>query len=297
MKKRLGLIGLLLCIALVAAVFASCAVGADNQASQSSFTFAVFGDNRPATSDGAQPQPFREVLKTMSAFNPDFAVNTGDCIYGSADAARLRAQYQEYMEMVKSLLDKKCYLALGNHEIRGSKTCQAFFEKELGSLYYSFDQGDSHFIVLDSEVVGQTERIIGNQLEWLKQDLYKSRAARFKFVFLHEPLYPVDGHRGSSMDRYTKERDALHALFVRNRITAVFVGHEHLFSARKTNGVMYIITGGGGAPTYPSTEGFGDFYHFVLVSVAGDKLEMKVVKPAINGKPQEVLPVSDFLTR
>jgi 3',5'-cyclic AMP phosphodiesterase CpdA len=294
MRKRLGLIGLLLCIALMSAVSVSYA---GTQASGPSFTFAVFGDNRPATSGGAPPLPFREVLKAMSAFDPVFAVNTGDCIYGSADAAKLQTQYQEYTDTVKSLLDKKVYLAIGNHEIQGGKTHQAFFEKQLGSLYYSFDQGDAHFIVLDSEMVGQTERIIGDQLEWLKQDLYKSRAARFRFVFLHEPLYPVDGHRGSSMDRYVKERDALHSLFVRHHITAVFAGHEHLFNAQKKNGVVYIITGGGGAPTYPSTEGGGDFTHFVLVSITGDRLEMKVVKPTINGKAQEILPVSGFLTQ
>jgi len=97
------------------------------------------------------------------------------------------------------------------------------------------------------------------------------------------------------MDRYAKDRDSLHSLFVRHHITAVFAGHEHLFSVQKRNGVLYVITGGGGAATYPSIEGEGDFIHFVLVTVDGDKLEMKLVKPAMEGRPQEVLPVMDFL--
>ncbi len=292
MRKRLGLIGLLLGIALVATVFT---MYADNLVKPQPFTFAVFGDNRPGTPYSAQPNSFRTVLKVMSAFNPEFAINTGDCVYGSSDLGKLKSQYQDYTDTVKSCLDKKVYLAIGNHEMHAGRAGQAFFEKELGGLYYSFDRGNAHFIVLDSDLAGQTERIMGDQLEWLKQDLYNSRAARFRFVFFHEPLYPVDGHRGSSMDRYVKERDALHGLFVRNRITAVFAGHEHLFNIQKKNGVLYIITGGGGAATYPSIEGEGDFYHFVLVTIDGDKLEMKVVKPAMGSMPQEVLPVSDFL--
>jgi len=254
------------------------------------FTFVVFGDNRPNRPDLAQSDVCRKVLKEIDALDPAFAVNTGDSIYGSGDRTRLLDQWNDYNETIRSHLSAKAYLALGNHEILGSKASQEFFAKELGALYYSFDYGDSHFIVLDSEVVGQAARITGEQMEWLKADLKKARAARHKFVFLHRPLYPVDGHMGNCLDKYPKDRDALHMLFVRNRITAVFAGHEHLFDEQKRNGVRYIITGGGGAFLYPSTRGEGDFFHFVEVSVAGDKVDMKVRKLAQGGQPAEVVP-------
>ena len=100
-------------------------------------------------------------------------------------------------------------------------------------------------------------------------------------------MYPVGGHLGKCLDMYPKERDTLHNLFVQNRITAVFAGHEHLFNEHVKNGVRYIITGGGGASLSPSIYGTGDFHHYVVVSVKGGKVEMKVVKPAQDGKPQE----------
>ena len=257
------------------------------------FTFVVFGDNRPNRPDLAQPETFKKILRKIDALNPAFAVSTGDCIYGSPVESRMLEQYKDYTETIGSLLKAKVYLALGNHEILGSTANQEFFANELGALYYSFDYGDSHFIVLDSDVVGQAGRIIGDQLEWLKEDLKKSRAARHKFVFLHRPLYPVDGHKGRSLDKYPEDRNALHHLFARNRITAVFVGHEHLYDEQVNNGVRYIITGGGGAFLYPSIHGTGDFYHFVVVSVTGDEAQMKVVKLAQGGKPEEIIPIGE----
>ena len=249
------------------------------------FTFIVFGDNRPNRPELAQPGTFKIILRDIDSLNPAFAINTGDSVYG-ASGNTLREQYKDYQETIGSLLKTKVHLALGNHEILGSRSNQEFFAKELGNLYYSFDYGDAHFIVLDSEYVGETGRIAGKQLEWLKEDLEKSRTAQYKFVFFHRPMYPVDGHIGKCLDQYPKERDALHKLFVQYRIAAVFAGHEHLFDYQFKNGVRYIITGGAGAFLYPSIKGEGDYHHYVVVSVNGDKLEMKVVKPALQGKPR-----------
>lgn len=294
MKKHYGLINILLmlCIVLVSAG-ASIADNTSAQVLAPVFSFAVFGDTQPASENGGQPDVFRSILKRMNDFNPAFAVSTGDRIYGSSSLAQVQAQYQDFTTLVKSILPCTVYQAIGNHEIQSNKTNEDFFAKEMGGPYYSFDRGDSHFIVLDSEYIGQAARITGEQLEWLKQDLHKSRSARHKFVFLHRPLYPVDGHMGECMDMYPKDRDALHSLFVRNRITAVFSGHEHLFNRQKRNGVTYIISGGGGGFVFPSIDGKGDYHHFVVVSIAGDKVEMTLVKIAENGRPEEVLPIND----
>ena len=49
----------------------------------------------------------------------------------------------------------------------------------------------------------------------------------------------------------------------------VFTGHEHLYLWKTVDGVMHIITGGGGASLYAGAEK-GDFYHFIPVK-AGEK--------------------------
>jgi len=292
MNKRLYILAILLLLGAVLGVVAQ----VDHppaSGGETPFTFAVFGDNRPGGANDDQPEAFKAILAKMSEMQPAFALNTGDCILGSSSLVKTKAQYAGYVKTVEPLFTPKIYLAVGNHEMKGGKDAFEFFARETGAPYYSFDSGNSHFIALHSNIPGESGRITGDQLDWLKKDLEKSRAAAHKFVFLHEPLYPVDGHKGSSLDQYPKDRDALHSLFVRNRITAVFVGHEHLFHEEVRNGVRYIITGGGGAGVYPSAEGTGDFHHFVLVTISGDKVEMKVVKIAQHGRPEEILPIGE----
>ena len=76
----------------------------------------------------------------------------------------------------------------------------------------------------------------------------------------------VDGHRGDSLDRYPRFRDTLHQLFVQQNVTCVFEGHEHLYNRQERDGVVYVITGGGGAPLY-ANELKGGFYHYLRVDV------------------------------
>ncbi len=286
----------LLCILLLTGLIAAISLltAADSPAKMpkpGEFTFVVIGDSQPWTPDGKIPDVFRDLIKRIDTLNPAFVVHTGDRIYGTGSSvATVRRQYEEFKEAVKPLR-AKLYQAIGNHEIQGSIANQEFFKKEIGGLYYSFDHGNSHFTVLNSQIVGEEGRITGKQLEWLKDDLHQARAAKHRFVFVHMPLFPVDGHLGRALDSRPKERDALHKLFVAGRVDTVFCGHEHLYDEQTRNGVRYIITGGGGARTWPSFQGKGDFYHFIIVNVKGDKVEMKGYRPAQRGRLEEEFPI------
>ncbi len=135
-------------------------------------------------------------------------------------------------------------------------------------LYYSFAVDDSLFIFLDSNIPGQDRKITGDQYKWVEQTL-ATAGQRYKFVFVHHPLYPEKGighHYGGSLDKYPKERDRLQSLFVKYGVTIVITGHEHLYLRKMADGLMHIITGGGGATLYAGAEK-GGFYHFILVKV------------------------------
>jgi hypothetical protein len=145
-------------------------------------------------------------------------------------------------------------------------------------LYYSFLAGNSLFIVLDSYLDGQEKKITGEQYAWLEDVLSHSRQ-KHKFVFLHHPLYTDLGkghHAHDSLDRYPDSRDRLEALFAEHKVDAVFAGHEHYYERRTVDGIVHIITGGGGAPMYDGEE-YGGFNHFVQVTVDGDKISAEVV--------------------
>jgi hypothetical protein len=227
--------------------------------------FTVFGDNR-GEKDGRQPAVFSRLVRQMAALNPEFVIGTGDYIYGASTQDTLRYQWNEFFRALAPLQERRTTYfvpAPGNHEIAGGDG-RALFLQYFKRCYFSFNRGGSHFIVLDSETPGQESRIAGEQLQWLKRDLATAANAACIFVAVHRPFFPVALHRGDSLDMYPTERDALHQLLVQHRVTCVFEGHEHLYNRQTRDGVVHIITGGGGADLYATPEN-GGYHHFLSV--------------------------------
>ena len=98
----------------------------------------------------------------------------------------------------------------------------------------------------------------------------------------------MDGHRGSSLDKYPADRDRLHALFVKykDRIKGVYSGHEHVYSFQEKDGVPYYITGGAGAHLYAKPEA-GGFHHCLIVRVTATDVKTEVRRfGEETGKPK-----------
>ncbi len=257
------LCGILLVAALVGAL--AWATGA----APKTLTFAVFGDCRPAKAGAPYLPVLSHIAAHIVADRPDFVIGTGDYILGSKDPKVVRRQYQDFFRAVSPLKAHgrpPVYWAAGNHDIQKTEANEAIYRQVFGKLYYSFDRGPCHFIILNTDSARESGRIAGAQLQWLQRDLQAHRSAEYKFICFHQPLYPVDGHMGSSLDAHPTERDALHQLFVRYRVTCCFMGHEHEFNQQMRDKVRYIITGGAGAPLY-LPEKMGGFYHYLLVTV------------------------------
>jgi 3',5'-cyclic AMP phosphodiesterase CpdA len=248
------------------------------QAAPTRASFVVFGDNRGGP-DGRQPAVFSALVKKMAELDIDFVLGAGDYIYGAGTEEALRAQWNAFFWAVHPLQSRgRVYFvpAPGNHEIQGGGGNRLFLEY-FKRLFFSFNWAGSHFIVLDTEVPGEESRIAGKQLAWLRQDLAGAQRAYHIFVVLHRPLFPVSIHKGDSLDEYPKERDALHALFVRQRVSCVFAGHEHLYNRQVRDGVQYIITGGAGADLYASPDK-GGFHHFLYVTADPVRYKVEVVR-------------------
>jgi len=162
------------------------------------FTFAVFGDNRPESADKRLPWVFKQILGEIRRLHPAFVVTTGDLIYGSeTDTALVEREYDEALPLVKDL-GVPVYFATGNHEIRKSAANEAIYRKRVcDKLYYSFDYGNAHFIILDGDIVGQEHRITGDQFDLFEKDLQQAQSAKHIFVFQHQQPYPVSLHIGS----------------------------------------------------------------------------------------------------
>lgn len=244
------------------------------------FSFIVIGDTR--TGDDV----YRKVITQTVERKPALIVNTGDQITQPGN----RGQWANFWEMSKSVT-VPYFLTVGNHdanpEVEGS---EQVYRDEVdlpgNERYYSFTAGNALFIVLDSYLRGEDKRVTGEQFAWLEGVLAGS-TQKHVFVFVHHPLFPEKGkgkHAGNSLDAYPRERDRLHALFLKQKVSMVFQGHEHVYLRKSVDGIPYITAGGGGAPLYAKDED-GGFHHYIYVTVDGNTVKGEVVD--IDGKVRD----------
>lgn len=129
--------------------------------------------------------------------------------------------------------------------------------------YYAWEWGDALFVVLDayryytvSAKPGKWDWTIGKtQYDWLKTTLAKS-TAKFKFVFIHHLLGEARGavnlakqfewggydQKGTTWE-FTTQRPGweipIHQLLVKNKVSILFQGHDHLFAREELDGLVY----------------------------------------------------------
>ena len=176
--------------------------------------------------------------------NVDFIIQLGDfCLPFEKNEPFLR---------IWNSFDGPKYHVLGNHDMDVSP--KIFTEGFLGmeKAYYSFDQGDFHFIVLDPNYFKKDEKLFpysaGNyfadsisrawippfQLEWLKNELLESEKPTI--IFSHQSLEHWGG---------VKNRDELRTIFneansEKKKVIACICGHDHLDRYAEIEGVHYI---------------------------------------------------------
>ena len=181
--------------------------------------------------------------------------------------------------------------------------------------YYAWSWGDALFVVLDPYWHAADQRSderwelsLGNtQYNWLKQTLAASNA-RFKFVFIHQLVGGIDrqgrggveaaafgewgGRNADGSEGFQDHRPGwelpIHQLLVRNQVTAVFHGHDHLFARQELDGIVYQEVPQPGDPhgnTRNAVEyGYRDGTIFgssgyMRVTVAPDRLRVDYVRP------------------
>lgn len=101
---------------------------------------------------------------------------------------------------------------------------------------YSFDYGDSHFIVLNqywdgySNDCGATKgNVVDNLYKWLIEDLYANDKT-YVFVMAHEPAYPQYRHFADSCFNVRLEnRDRFWKVLNDRKVVAYLTGHTHYY--------------------------------------------------------------------
>jgi len=201
------------------------------------FRFAVYGDSR------SQPAIHSAVAQAIVAQAPRLVLHTGDL---TGDGTTDTYWQTEFFDPAASLLANISFFpSLGNHE-KNSILYYTYFDPpdgggDFNERWYSFDYGSCHFIVLDTN----TGYSPGSaQYDWLVNDL-QTTAAEWIFVVHHHPAYSSGSHGGDpNVQAY------LVPLYRTYGVDMVFNGHDHLYERSYTDGVYYIVAGGGGAPLH-----------------------------------------------
>ncbi|HTS27556.1 MAG TPA: metallophosphoesterase [Bryobacteraceae bacterium] len=244
------------------------------------YRFVVYGDNR------TRHDVHRHVVETLLKNGiPDFVVQTGDMVENGVD----NSLWPIFFDIEKELLRHTVFFpALGNHE-RNTHDFYEFFQTP--GPYYSFNWGNGHFIVLNSDIgnaaltARQRDAFWAEQTRWLEDDLEHSQSAGYRFVFAHHPPFTAVASRQGSNPHMT----ALVPMFEKYRVSAAFFGHDHNYQHYLKNGIHYLVAGGGGAPLYdvdkpPAgiTQKVAKIENFLSVSVQGQTARIEAI--AIDGK-------------
>ena len=280
------------------------------------FTFVVFGDNRPAPSE-PQPETIKEIFTEIKELKPAFALSLGDVIEGKPSPGdpdaidKIRKQFKEFLALA-TIAGAPLFNAPGNHEMDDDKDIPTermheLYRECVGPTYGAFTYGDSRFIVLNTEDVPAADTpkppkdeefsyMSTQQIAELKADLDANRDKKHIFITMHYPIYAKDeGPPESTWDDrlYPASRKALVKLFKNyDNIAYVLAAHGHMYYNPQSpddvtnvpgwkpgDPIVYLVSGGAGAPL---NEGKWGFFHYLVFTVDGDAVSVKLVK--LDGK-------------
>jgi len=231
------------------------------------FHMAVLGDR----TGGHVPGVYERVIDEINLLSPDLVVTVGDHIEGYGDDLRLiRAEWDSLLPVI-GRLRAPVHMTPGNHDIWSDAAEPVYAEMTGQKPYSSFDYKGVHFVILDTGRWESAEELPAAQMEWLEADLAANAGAARTFVFFHKPYWEQRLPAGRP--------DALHDLFVKHGVDAVFNGHYHTTITERFDGIDYTVVGSSGAGMEHADGSVprGEFYQFGWVTVWPDEHQIAIV--------------------
>lgn len=218
---------------------------------------------------------WKQLAQAAYKAHPDaaFFANLGDLVDNGEDASQWRAWFDALEGMREAI---PLAPVLGNHEtydlnwkVRMPQAYLQLFElPENGSTayrnqYYSFEYGDVHFSVLNTqleEMLPLQSGLRSAQLEWFEQDMARC-AKPWKVVLMHKDVltYEIRGRAGRTAGVSEIGRMFM-PLFDRYEVDVVLTAHLHTYRRRArlrdfqpdARGPLYVLTGVAGNVRYPN---------------------------------------------
>lgn len=200
----------------------------------------------------------------------DAIIHTGDIIYpnglNSSDDVQAYSHFEDYYFRPDLVTNQgiaiPVYAVLGNHDHYGNADAMINFSTQhsqvlnLPSRYYKLNTRQAGFKGVETEVFFldsyplTKNRTRYEQIAWLDEQLSSSRA-EIKIIVCHHPLRVYGYYHDNA---YLK--DTIEVLAEQYNVSACIAGHDHQLQIQTgSNGITYLVSGGGGAALRSS--GFG----------------------------------------
>ena len=250
--------------------------------------FTVWGDSR------SYPERAQMVVESMKPHNPHFNLHTGDVVTNGKEEEQWT---DEFFDPLRTLGHSvPTFIALGNHE----KNSEHFYKRvdypkplpgtaTNGSMY-SLSYGNVFLLVINTNGIFfpidiDPENVIENEVSlWIREQMASEAAqkATWRIAAGHEPGYSESWSPGSChYDGNAGVRDWFMPLLAEHHFHAYFAGHTHTYERGMVNGVLHVISGGGGAGLDDWCVDFQDVtvmasvFHYLVIKAGCNTLTME----------------------
>jgi len=243
----------------------------------SAFVTAWWGDNHGGTATLARH------VTNLLAHAPNLICVAGDMV----NSGNVLSEWHDYwfkpLETLNAAQTTPVIFARGNHDGEHA-LAYAYSTLPGNEAWFAFDYGNSRFIFLDSEVSTSTS---ADQYNWLQAELSRpeTQRAAFRIVCFHRPPF-VNLWNGGGYTGETFVQNDWVPLFAQKNVDIVICGHMHAYQRGATNGVTYVVSGGGGGAidtqvvaAWPFVQAQYSQYHFDIMEVNGLTLSWETYNP------------------
>ncbi|MFC1671342.1 metallophosphoesterase family protein [Spirochaetota bacterium] len=218
--------------------------------------FVVFGNTHAKSPFNGVSEILSKSVNNIYMENPAVVIHTGNMIYGGYSwngikKLDIHRQFKENLKIM-SKISPVLYSVTGEKDLfNGSPLIYREFSKR--NVYYSFNYGNLHFIVLFTHEKSGNG-IDEKQLNWLKNDMEEYGDSKKILIFTHEPLVL------RKKKKYSLKNESLHRLFLKYPVKAVFSGKGSDYYTYKKDGINYTSLGCNGYSKYKRNKTYSHFY-------------------------------------
>lgn len=264
--------------------------------------FAVWGDSQ------SHPERSAPIVEQMKRERPHMTLHVGDMVGDGGIYEQWRDEHFSPLKPIGHYLPT--HSAMGNHE-RNAKAYYRYTDNPISGAFtdsaewganYSIRYGNTFFLVLDTNsphLLAAEQEPDSRLVEWIEAQLRseQARSATWRIAAAHHPALTecwspgkCDSFAGLEViEKWLFPRLAKHGF------QAYFCGHTHAYERGRIEGLLHMISGGGGGDldewcrNVEQTEVYVISHHHILVDAGCDRMTLRAYRAGESKPFDEVI--------